>query len=1085
MNTSIQHPEPNGIVQPSVDSPRREGTLSAWRKLPGRFTFAALLAGLLLLLFSAPAARAQLPGQPPGCQGSGLGIALYTMPADSHVGCPICYSIKVFNGSPGGLVVCDASNITAFVVTPDGTKHSILLATLTPVAWEGVGPHPTGRTYLHSGEWDYYTNVVCYPIRLTDINTNGNVTATAQDIGIILQNDTPSASTNEQGVNTEVSLPCVKIAVQCTPNVGESGPIYFTGTVTNCGNTTLTNLTVTDFVNGGNFPVAFINNIPTNSAVSFSGSWVPVNPCSSSTVTFTVQGGDIFTNCPQTVISSASTTCTNGLTPGITVTKRCPERVVPGQPLIFTFSGSVSNSGNITLTNIVVVNNQPSNNTPVFTLPSLAPGASTNFTGSYMVPITFGPVPICSVTDTLTATGRSVCGVPVTNTVTATCPIFTSPRIVVTTSCPTNPVGQGGLLTYSGTVSNAGNITLTNIVVVNNWPPGFSNIVVFTVPSLAPGATTNFTGTYVVPLNCCVAWIWVEASGQGCDGVTVTDTDSRTCAVFTSPGIVVTKVCVPTLNRRGQTVPATNGGTITYTGTVCNTGNITLYNVTVVDNLGNQPINNTLVIGPIILAPGECKPYTGSYIVPPDFCGADTVTARGFDYCSGALVTNSATATCPIAPYSPRIVVTKQCPPQPTQHGGQLIYSGTVSNAGNVTLINVFVVDNQPSNNTPVIGPIILAPGAVFPFTGRYTTPLVCCTTIDTLTARGQDRCSGSNVSDTATAICPMLYTPGIALVQICPPNPLPMGSVYNFSGIVTNTGDAILTNVVVFGSQAGTNLTLLGPIDLAPGQSEQYTGSLTVPSNICAVTITVTGQETCAGTWITNTTSCPVATTPVITVTESCPSGPVTNGSSVTFGGSVCNSGNITLTNIFVFSSSTSTPVLGPIWLAPGACLPFTGSYLATGGCNLLTNITEEGHGTVIITWTDTSGFVTNTVFSFSTNIVVSFTPTNTVTAIGQDICQSRTVTASANCGCVTSPLRGLVIGTPTINANGFFSLSFPTEAGKWYTVQYKNTLTDPIWTDLVPPGSVSGTGGIMPIMDSTPAALHPTRFYRIMSMP
>ena len=166
------------------------------------------------------------------------------------------------------------------------------------------------------------------------------------------------------------------------------------------------------------------------------------------------------------------------------------------------------------------------------------------------------------------------------------------------------------------------------------------------------------------------------------------------------------------------------------------------------------------------------------------------------------------------------------------------------------------------------------------------------------------------------------------------------MGSLYVFSGFVTNTGDAILTNVVVFGSQAGTNLTLLGPLDLAPGQSEQYTGSLTVPSNIGAVTITVTGQEICKGTWITNTTSCPVATTV-------------------------------------------------------------------------------------------------------------------------------------------------LVIGTPNVNANGFFSLSFPTVNGESYTVQYKNTLSDPTWTDLVPPGSVPGTGGLLNIYDPSPAALHPTRFYRVMSMP
>jgi uncharacterized repeat protein (TIGR01451 family) len=1178
---------------------------------------------------------------------------------------------------------------------------------------------------------------------------------------------------------TVITAPAIGVTLACPVAPATAGGlINYTGFVTNSGNVTLNNVTVVDNQASPSTVLTLASLASHASAIYTASFTAPTDSCSvSSTVTAT--GSD---NCTQLMVTNtASATCTLITTPGIMVTKVCPAQpVAPGQ--LLTFSGSVSNTGNVTLTNIVVLNNQPVTNTLVFTLASLAPGAVTNFTGSYVAPTN------CSVTDTLTGTGRSICGVAVTNTVSATCPITTTPAIEVTQTCPTTPVGQGGLLTYSGTVRNAGNITLTNIVVVNNWP--YSNVI-FTVASLAPGATANFTGSYMVPGNCCQAWIWVVASGQGCAGVTVSDTSSGTCTVLTLPKIVVTKICAPGVLRPGDL--------LTYSGTVSNAGNITLINVTVVDN---QPVPGSLLLTVPFLAPGETQTYTGSYIVPPDFCGDDTITASGFDSCSYALVTSSATATCSIA-HSPRIAVTKNCPPLPTPHGGQVIYSGTVSNAGNVTLINVFVVDDQPSNNTPVIGPITLSPGAVFNFSGQYTAPLVCCETTDTVTARGQDRCSGTNVTATATTICPMLYTPGIALMQNCPPYPLPMGSLYVFSGSVTNTGDAILTNVVVFGRQAGTNLTLLGPLDLAPGQSEQYTGSLTVPSNTCAVTITVTSQETCKGTWITNTTSCPVATTPVITITESCPPGPVTNGSSVVFGGMVCNSGNITLTNIFVFSSqSSNTLVLGPITLLPGACAPFTGSYIAVGGSNPTTNLTIVPHSSVIITptnmvtvtptniviltptntvtvttnnpgtittntvtptfgtidpvsaaltgrfsvpsnlhgfmyadqdenWGPTlfyatqhpvsgsdtfdtisaagvitprfnltktnydaltlaapdvgygsvnfyylrhdnlgactfgeiiaqgassstdlwpvtgtgytglafaaanvgtyganlfyyvrtdntglstfgtinptpggvetdrytvgtnfdalvfvslspipgwgtdyfaylrhdntgsiigtidpvthvptdrlhlgtnfltgltftttdvgygpnlfyylrpggsalttntvttyttntvttyitntvpgfitntvSGFVTNTVITYTTNRVVSFTPTNTVTAIGMDICQVP-VTAAANCGCVTSAPPVLIIGTPNVNADGFFSLSFPTEKGKSYTVQYKDALTDPTWTDLVPPGSVPGTGGPLTIYDSSPAALHPSRFYRIMSTP
>jgi uncharacterized repeat protein (TIGR01451 family) len=298
---------------------------------------------------------------------------------------------------------------------------------------------------------------------------------------------------------------------------------------------------------------------------------------------------------------------------------------------------------------------------------------------------------------------------------------------------------------------------------------------------------------------------------------------------------------------------------MTYSGSVRNTGDITLINVYVVNN---QPAANTALLGPLTLAPGESANYTASYIVPPDFCGTDTVSASGLDVCSFLPAVHSVTTTCPVKT-TPAIKVTKNCPAQPVACGSLLTFTGSVSNPGNVTLINVYVVDSQLTNNTPVIGPITLAPGATNFFTGSYIVPPCsrnnCCFIIDTLTASGQDRCSGSNVTSTATAVCPLLTTPRIALVQTCPASPLVIGSVYNYNGRVSNTGDIVLTNVLVFGPQ-GTNTVLVGPIELAPGEVEFYSGSYTVPANTCSVTVTARGQDTCGGIVTTDQVGCPVA---------------------------------------------------------------------------------------------------------------------------------------------------------------------------------------------------------------------------------
>jgi uncharacterized repeat protein (TIGR01451 family) len=488
----------------------------------------------------------------------------------------------------------------------------------------------------------------------------------------------------------------------------------------------------------------------------------------------------------------------------------------------------------------------PGVSTPVFTVASLAPGASASFTVSYPV----APEG-CSITSTLFAAGGDLCtGTRVTANVTTTCELLTAPAIEVTQFCPTTPVLQGGLLTYTGTVRNVGNITLTNVIVVSDQPA--AGTVIFTVASLAPGASANFTGSYQVPVNCCVVSSSVRASGRDCAGITVADTATRTCTVLTTPQLAVTKVCAP------REEPLRPGDLLTYTGTVRNTGNITLVNVTVKNNW--SPI-----LGPLILAPGESFDYTTSYIVPDDFCGMDTVTATGLDVCTLQPIADSVTVTCPVTPIS-RIVVTKNCPASPTPHLGLLIFTGTVSNPGKVTLVNVFVVNNQPSNNTPVIGPITLAPGASVNFTGSYTAPEYCCQVIDTLTARGQDRCTGTEVTATATAVCPLLNTPLITVTKDCPTTPVPVGGLYAFSGSVSNAGDTILTNVYVVSSQPNPNTPLLGPIELAPGETKAFSGSYTVTagSDPATATVTARGMDTCQGATTTATADCfgPVGST-------------------------------------------------------------------------------------------------------------------------------------------------------------------------------------------------------------------------------
>ena len=782
-------------MQPLRDSFMSVSKLSEMPRAPAWGLLRIWLLAFSLILLTVSGARAER--MPTNCSGSGLGINLFTSIPDVHVGDTLFYSINVFNGIPNsGRIVCDATNITAVIVTPDGLTNHIVLS----------------RTTLHNGESDYYPSVVSYVVRAQDLRSDGTVRATASDIGAIQQNDTDSVGGGDQGVNTEVNLPCVLITAQCLGGVGEKGLIQFTGIVTNCGNNTLVGVTVTNFANNGFLTVLFPTNLAIGQSTTFSGSWMPLNPCVASTATLTVLASDQFTTTPRIVTNFTTITCQNTLVSGIKVTKTCPALPTsPGKAL--TYSGSVSNTGNVTLTNIVVVNDQPAANTTVFTLASLAPGAIVTFAGSYTAPTN------CSVTDTLSARASSVCGVAVSNSATATCAILTTPQITVAALCPAVSVTPGGSLTYSGTVRNSGDIPLTNVIVLANRPA--TNTTVFQISILAPGAQATFTGTYTVPVNACsVATVFSASGSDICSLKAVTNTVTTTCTVMTAPAISVTLAC--------PSVAVAPGALITYSGTVSNSGNVILNNVTVIDA---QSAPST-VLTVLSLAPGASSNFSASFTTPIDSCSvSSSVKAFGSNNCTSIVVSNSASATCSLIT-SPSIVVTELCPVSAPIAGQLLTYSGTVSNSGNITLTNVVVL-NSLSGSTPVLASTTLAPRAVAAFAGSFIAPTNCSVT-STSTATGRSLC-GIGVTNWASATCVIVMAPRIAITQYCPAGPIIPGGVITYNGTVSNSGNVTLTNVTVINSQSVPS-TVLTVLSLAPGASSNFTASVTAPLDACSV---------------------------------------------------------------------------------------------------------------------------------------------------------------------------------------------------------------------------------------------------------
>jgi len=725
---------------------------------------------------------------------------------------------------------------TSTKTCPVKTTPSLVLTKQCPEGTPASGGDLTYHGLLHNSGNVTLTDVVVTqdgrrffgPVTLAPgASTNLTHTITAPS-GVCSITDTWTASGRDKCSGTGVTQsatttcaiqtsPAVTLTVNCpSGQLTPGGTARLAGTVRNTGNIALTNLVVINEANPAT-PVFTRDSLAPGASASFTATLDVLNNICSQTFNLRVTAAD---QCSGAGVSNtAATTCTVASTPQIAVQQNCPaESGMPGMPSVFT--GRVSNTGNITLTNVTVSRTVFGESSVVFGPVDLEPGQAADFSGTHTVP---SNVTGCTYTSTIAAEGRNKCnGVVVRDQNNINCTLEFLPGIEVQFRCPPTPVASGRTATYSGVVRNVGNVQLNNIRVVNSLT---GDRVVYSRSSLAVGQSVEFNASYTVPSDCCTVTSTLTATAvDQCGSKSVVDTSTGTCPVLYTPNIAVTKVCpdCPTCLEPGDT--------LTFTGTVSNPGDIALEEVIVSHVVAGATRN---ILGPIVLAPGQTVNYRTSFVVPMDYCD-DVVTAVGKAACVDSMpVSANATTKCPIVT-SPMIMVSKNCPSAPVASGDEFTFTGTVHNVGNVTLTDVVVVNNQPTNGTVVLGPITLPPGGSESFTASYKLAANCCETLDVLTAQGRDRCTGKLVENTAAAICPVRWSPLVHIVKNC-------SGGDSFWGSVQNLGNITLTNVVVVAHVGEAPITLLGPIELAPNEYATFGGS--APQ---ATLVSVTGISLC-----------------------------------------------------------------------------------------------------------------------------------------------------------------------------------------------------------------------------------------------
>ncbi len=850
-----------------------------------------------------------------------------------------------------------------------------------------------GPITMAPGDVDTTSFTATYEIQQADIDA-GTFTNTAT-----VRGETPQGSgvtDSDDDTKTFTQSPSIELVktgsldLDSTAPTGEANPgdvISYTFTVTNTGNVTLTDITLSDTVGGVTITGGPIVSLDPGESdtTTFTGSYAITQPDidagtfhNEAEVTGTPPVGDDVTDDddhdePIPQVPSIELVKTGVLDMAVIAPVT---RADVGDQINYTFA--VTNTGNVTLTNITI-SDTVGGVTVSGTIASLDPGDSDNSSITGVYTLTQPDIDAGNFYNEAEVSGTPPIGDDVTDDDDHDEPITQEPSIELektgaldmTVVAPNTRADVGDVINYTFTVTNTGNVTLTGITISDT----VGGVTISGGPiTLDPGDSdvVTITGSYTLTqpdIDAGNFYNEAEVSGTPPIGDDVTDDDDHDEPITQEPSISLVKTGTLDMTVVAPDGEPNPGDVITYAFTVTNTGNVTLTNVTLADTIGGVTISG----GPIAsMAPGavDNSTFTGSYtLTQPDintgnFYNEAEVTGtppvgddvtddddhdEPLDQNPGISLVKTGTLDMTVIAPSTR--------PDP---GDEINYTFVVTNTGNVTLTGVDITDAVPGVSISG-GPITLEPGEVdsTTFTAVYTLQipdLDAGTFTNTATVTGTDP-NDDPVSDDDPDTQTLPADPSILLEKtgtiddtvIAPSGRVDEGDQINYVFTVTNTGNVTLSNITVTDTVGG--VTVSGTItSLDPGASDNtsITGvyTLTQP-DIDAGTFhneaevegtdpnsTVVTDDDDDDQTFTQEPSIQLEKTGTLNMDVVEPDTRVDEGDTITYAFTVTNTGNVTLYNIDVTDANPDVTITGTTIaeLAPGdSSTVFTGSYTLT----------------------------------------------------------------------------------------------------------------------------------------------------------
>ena len=911
----------------------------------------------------------------------------------------------------------------SYKVTNVGNVDLASVAVFDPSAGSVTCPTPAAPG-LAPGAAETCTADHPYTVTQADVDA-GEVDDTATATGTDNQGNT-SAPSNPSTATVLAVTGNASVLIAKSAAVSPSGDqnavkvgdtVQYSYKVTNTGNITLTSVAVND-PSAGNVTCP----VPAGAGLApgTSETCAAANPYTvvqsdvdAGGVTDSATATGVDTQGAQSEPSPASTVTVPAVAaaPSVSLTKKATVDPVTHQTAVqvgdrISYSYTVTNTGNVTLTSVAVADPAAGNVTcPTPPAPGLAPGQSEICTADDPHPVTQMDIDNGGVNDTATATGtdaqstQSPASTPATVKVPAipAVPAVALQKFANAANGDTSAITTGEQIQYSYLVENTGNVDLTTLTVADNKVTSVS-CPTPALPGLAPGDFETCTGTYTATAaDAADNSVTNTASATGGDAAGGTASSSQVTLSIPegtpTPAVEIHKSAsvTPASDADGVVV----GDHISYSYIVTNTGNVNLSSVAVNDPTAGS-VTCPGLTGPG-LAPGgsvTCTEDVAYQVTQSDVDSGhvtDAAKATGTATVAGSPVTTPASApdsvttpagTNPVVSIVKSAAVTPSADEDAVKPGDKIQYSYLVINIGNTTLKTISVSDSNLITVTCPTPPSPgLAPGSAETCTAdhAYTATQAdvdAGAVNDTATASGVDllgvespKASGSLTVRAEAADPELSLAKHGTVTPATDQNDIKVGDTIHYSYVVTNTGDVTLTSFAVTDPTIGAvTCPTPAPPGLSPGASATCTADN--PYTVVQADIdnggatdqaTATGADANAGSTSTSTAFATDASVPdprvsmvkTATVSPTADQNDAKVGDKIAYSFLVTNTGNVDLESIAISDRSlgdaVSCPIPAPPGLAPGA------SETCTSEIQHVVSVSDEAAGTITNTATAT----------------------------------------------------------------------------------------------------------------------------------